>query len=164
MKKRILCMLLAGIMVMSMSMSVLAADKNDEGIEPHLFNNPVYTTTGDADGNTYTAIGECYEGGPGMSIVGARTICEVYDCKDKSASGKAAVRNKDKTVKVEGASLITLSGTMPIPSVSKTAKGDHVSIYTEINNAPYIKVSLGAEHKIIIGSSKWSGVSTCTLL
>lgn len=162
MKKRILCMLLAGIMVMSMSMSVLAADRGgpEDGIDPQLVEKPVFSSMTDADGNEYTAIGQSYEGGSGMSIVGARTICEVYKCKQSEYT----VNNKYKTVKVEDVGLLTPTGMRNIPSASTTEKGRQVSVYSQITDAPFWKLSIGAKHRIIIGSKSWFGVSTCDLV
>ncbi len=159
MKKRILSMLLASVMVMSMSMSSLASDKGgpEEGIDPQLVEKPVFSSMTDADGNEYTAIGQCFEGA--SNVVAACTICEVYKCKQNEYT----VNNKYKTVKVENASLLTPTGMMYIPNASRTNTGKSVSIYTQITNAPFWKISLGAEHRIIIGSHSWYAVSTCEL-
>lgn len=162
MKKKILCMLLAGITLISISgiqVSAASGDRADE-IDPQLINKPVYSSMFDEWGNTYIAIGECYEAGSSVNIVGARTICEVDQCKESLDT----VINKYKTVKVEGAGLTTLTGTMYIPDASRTATGRQVNVYSQITNAPYIKLSIGSVHRIFIGSYSWYGASTCDLI
>ncbi len=173
MKKRFLALTLTCVITMAMSGStVFAADVSgeiDEKIEERLQNQPVHQTMTDGPGtggNTYTVIGQCFEGGGiSMNIAGAETICEVYKYVDNSAAGQAQVNNYYKLVTVKGAGVMVPPLTeMPFPDKSVWDKGKTVIARTQINNAPFHKLSIGAEHEVAVGYNTWYGVSLAQLI
>lgn len=161
--KRKMCLLFTMMLVFSLySVPVLAAQESEDST--NLFNDPVQGTMQDDDGNVYTVVGQCFEMGTNMNIVGADTICECYQYADNSAAGKAAAHNKGKTLEIYGAGVATLSGTLNIPDVRQTKTGRAVSVRSQISGVPYIKTQIAAGHRVTVGSKGWMGHSFCNLI
>ena len=172
MKRKFFAAILACAMIFTMSGgAVLAADVSEEvkeKVEERLVNVPTHQTMTDgpgAAGNTYTVIGQCFEGGVNwMNIAGAETICEVYRYVDNSAAGQAEVNSYYKLVTVrDGGVFAVPGGSIEFPDKSVWDKGRMVVARTQIDNAPFVKLSMGSEHEVAVGYNTWWGVSLAQL-